>query len=388
MLVTKRPVVREAEEILGLYFPVLDHGFVSLVDYMGDDAAVEQAARVSYGAGTRATSERRALLRYLKREQHTTPFEMVEVKFHMAMPMFVWRQWVRTRTANVNEYSGRYSLMPLVFYTPEPDAVRPQSRESKQGRGGDPVPPAAYARATAGWSSVRERSVDAYRGLLTDDVARELARIDLPLSTYTQAYWKIDLHNLFRFLRLRTAGDAQWEIRQFATTIAGAVRRLVPLAYEAWVDYDASGVSLSRQEIEALTHVARGCGCTRCIARLAGEEKGLTGVALDDFVRGWSEPAWACSGPPTPREAGARAGLKGRELAEFAAKFQPRALPDFRLDPSRGVAPEHFAARYQRLTDEAEAASRARAAMFDEARGADAAPPSAVLERPPGPRGV
>src|SRR5689334_5700180 len=200
---TKRPTSPAAEEILGLYFPVLDHGFVSLVDYMGTDECIERAARVSYGYGTRKKSQTRGLLRYLRRHKHTTPSEMVELKFHCSMPMFVARQWIRHRTANVNEYSGRYSLMPMLFYTPPAEQLQKQSKKNNQGRSGQAVDQELYAEAMEHLTRVRDASRAAYEWMTGEDIARELARIDLPLSTYTQWYWKIDLHNLLHFLTLR-----------------------------------------------------------------------------------------------------------------------------------------------------------------------------------------
>ena len=183
---------------------MLDHGFVSLVDYMGTDECIERAARVSYGYGTRKASQTRGLIRYLRRHQHTTPSEMVELKFHCCMPMFIARQWIRHRTANVNEYSGRYSLMPMLFYTPGAEQLQTQSRSNNQGRSGTPVAPEHRTRRPcARWNEIRRASRGAYEWMTGEDIARELARIDLPLSTYTQWYWKIDLHNLLHFLKLR-----------------------------------------------------------------------------------------------------------------------------------------------------------------------------------------
>jgi thymidylate synthase (FAD) len=209
---TKRPTVQAAEELLGLYFPVLDHGFVSLVDYMGGDGAIEQAARVAYGQGTRQTTQTRGLIRYLYRHAHTSPLEMTEVKLHCAMPIFVARQWIRHRTANVNEMSGRYSLMPMQFYTPPSAQLRPQSKTNKQGREAEAVDEGLRDIAFQKWKEQRQDAVANYEWLTQNDFARELARIDLPLSTYTQWYWKIDLHNLLHFLTLRVDAHAQWEI--------------------------------------------------------------------------------------------------------------------------------------------------------------------------------
>src|SRR5215468_6728981 len=249
---TRRPTNPSAEEILGLYFPVLDHGFVALIDYMGSDEDVERAARVSYGYGTRKQSLTRGLLRYLRRHQHTTPSEMVELKFHCCMPIFVARQWIRHRTANVNEYSGRYSLIPMLFYTPDAAELQTQSRRNNQGRSGQAVESAVHAEALRRWSEIRQAATSAYEWMTAGEVARELARIDLPLSTYTQWYWKIDLHNLLHFLTLRVDPHAQWEIQAFGIVMAGMLKRVAPLSYEAWIDYDVRGARLSRMELEAL----------------------------------------------------------------------------------------------------------------------------------------
>ena len=230
MAETKRPTSPAAEEILGLYFPVLDHGFVSLVDYLGTDECIERAARVSYGYGTRKASLTRGLLRYLRRHKHTTPSEMVELTFHCCMPMFIARQWIRHRTANVNEYSGRYSLMPMLFYMPDEAQLQTQSRRNNQGRSGEAVDAAIYAEARQRWEEIRRASTDAYGWLTGNEVARELARIDLPLSTYTQWYWKIDLHNLLHGLTLRVDAHAQWEIQEYGRVMAGMLKRVAPLS--------------------------------------------------------------------------------------------------------------------------------------------------------------
>jgi len=302
---TKRPTIPAAEEILGGYFPVLDHGFVSLVDYMGSDEDVERAARVSYGAGTRKVSQTRGLVRYLRRHHHTTPSEMVELKFHCAMPMFVARQWIRHRTASVNELSARYSLMPLLFYEPEEEHFALQSRSNRQGREGG-APPAVYREAVQRWERLRGDASATYRWLLEEDVAREIARIDLPVSTYTQWYWKIDLHNLLHFLTLRVDERAQWEIRQFARVIAGMVARVAPLSFEAWLDYDLGGRPLSRAERQVLAGL------------LVADEAGVraqdgASASVDDLKA---------------------AGLSPREIRELAEKLQPPAAQDFDLDLS------------------------------------------------------
>jgi len=249
---SRRPVSPLAEEILGLYFPVLDHGFVSLVDYMGTDECIERAARVSYGYGTRKKSQTRGLVRYLRRHHHTTPSEMVELKFHCCMPLFIARQWIRHRTANVNEYSGRYSLIPMLFYTPSPEQLQTQSRKNNQGRSGQTGTDAQYQGAVERWTRIREAGRETYEWLTGEDIAREIARIDLPLSTYTQWYWKIDLHNLLHFLTLRVDTHAQWEIQEFGRVMAGMLKRVAPISYEAWVDYDVCGARVSRMELDAL----------------------------------------------------------------------------------------------------------------------------------------
>ena len=305
---TKRPVSAAAEEILGGYFPVLDHGFVSLVDYMGTDETIERAARVSYGAGTRKRSETRALLRYLRRHLHTTPSEMVELQFHCAMPIFVARQWVRHRTASVNELSGRYSLMPLLFYRPAPEDFALQSAANRQGRGAEAAPAELHREAVERWEEVRVASSAAYAWLVGHDVARELARIDLPLSTYTQWYWKVDLHNLLHFLSLRVEDHAQWEIREYARVVAGILKRVAPLSFEAWVDYDLMGARLRRGELAALRRFVE--------ARPEGLEP-------------------AAGAAPLGLEALAEHGLAPREARELVTKLRPRETPDFELDLSR-----------------------------------------------------
>ena len=314
---TKRTVVPAAEEILGGYFPVLDHGFVALIDYMGSDESIEQAARVSYGYGTRKTSQTRGLVRYLRRHRHTTPSEMVELKFHCAMPMFVARQWIRHRTASVNEYSGRYSLMPLLFYRPDYDEFAVQSASNRQGREGEPAPREVYDAAIERWEEVRRISSETYGWLVEEEVARELARIDLPLSTYTQWYWKIDLHNLFHFLSLRADPHAQWEIQEFAKVMAGMLKRVAPLSYEAWLDYEFNGQHMSHGELEALRRLVQ------------VREDGLAardGASLD--LAGLKE-----------------VGLSGREAAELIEKLGPADRPDFDLDLSRMKSPEEFQSR-------------------------------------------
>jgi thymidylate synthase (FAD) len=247
---TKRPTNPLAEEILGLYFPVFE-GFAALKDYSGSDKEIEEAARVSYGAGTRKISETKGLIRYLKRHYHSSPTEMVDLKFHICCPIFVMRQLVRHRTAALNEYSGRYSLMPMLFYTPEKENMALQSKNNNQGRG-EIVSEEFYNRTIAQWNKLRQDNAELYENLTENDLARELARIDLPLSTYTQFYWKINLHNLFHFLKLRVDSHSQFEIQEYGKVLAGMVKRVAPLSYEAWVDYDLCAEKMSRMEMEVL----------------------------------------------------------------------------------------------------------------------------------------
>src|SRR5713101_5187423 len=224
----------KAEEILDKEFKCLNAGFVRLVDYMGGDESIVQAARVSYGRGTKSVNEDRGLIRYLMRHMHTTPFEMVELKFHVKLPIFVARQWIRHRTANVNEYSGRYSVMKDEFYVPEPGAIHRQSRRNKQGREDAEVPEELRERVLGILVAAQQQTYKEYSGMLDDDIARELARIHLPLSLYTEWYWKIDLHNLFHFLQLRLDPHAQYEIRVYGEAIAGIAKNVVPVAWEAF----------------------------------------------------------------------------------------------------------------------------------------------------------
>ena len=249
----ERTRVPELEEILGQAFPVLNDGFVRLVDYMGNDDSIVQAARVSYGKGTKSISDDRGLIRYLMRHQHTTPFEMCELKLHVRVPMDLWRQWIRHRTANVNEYSTRYSLAIDTCTTTGPDEWRLQSEINKQGSEGG-LDPEKGQRLTDRETQIQGFLKEIYEERIELGVAREQARKDLPLSTYTEAYWKIDLHNLMHFLNLRMDLKAQLEIRRYAETIGEQiVRKWVPMAWEAFMDYRHGAVRLSRNEIEILS---------------------------------------------------------------------------------------------------------------------------------------
>ncbi|UCG63322.1 MAG: FAD-dependent thymidylate synthase [Candidatus Zixiibacteriota bacterium] len=245
-------VNKEADALLDKKFKVLDHGFVRLVDYMGSDEAIVQAARVSYGKGTKKVSEDRGLIRYLMRHKHTTPFEMVEFKFHVKLPIFVARQWIRHRSANVNEYSGRYSVMKEEFYLPEPQDIRYQSQVNKQGRSDEEVPDELKHQLLDYLKSSQTEAFENYMEFVDKGLARELARINLPLSLYTEWYWKIDLHNLFHFLRLRMDPHAQYEFQQYAKVMAKIVRTVCPMAFEAFMDYSVNALYFSGTELKIL----------------------------------------------------------------------------------------------------------------------------------------
>lgn len=249
---TLRPVSEGAEKWLYRPIQCLDHGFVYLVDYMGTDIAVVDAARVSYGQGTKSVNTTENLIRYLRRHVHTSPSEMVEVKFHCKMPIFVARQWVRHRTANINEYSGRYSEMMDQFYLPEPDAIKQQAKDNKQGRGEDlPVESKQIAREI--FAAVYRRQYGDYQELLRLGVARELARIVLPVANYTEWYWKIDFHNLMHFLRLRLDSHAQYEIRVYGEAMARIISEAFPMSFRAFEDYQLYAISFSRLELDVLS---------------------------------------------------------------------------------------------------------------------------------------
>jgi thymidylate synthase (FAD) len=266
---TRRATVAALEEMLYEPLPVLDHGFIRVVDYMGDDAAVVQAARVSYGRGTRRISEDRGLLRYLMRHRHTTPFEMCEIKYHVKLPIFVARQWIRHRTANVNEYSARYSILDNEFYVPEPAQLAAQSRSNRQGRG-DVLEGEEAVRVLDILREDAARNYADYQEMLNEDdegnvidpgragLARELARMNLPLNIYTQWYWKTDLHNLMHFLSLRADAHAQYEIRVYAEAMMDTVRAWVPLTAEAFEDYRLGGCQLSRAALDVVKRLLAG----------------------------------------------------------------------------------------------------------------------------------
>jgi thymidylate synthase (FAD) len=260
-------IISEAESLLDKEFPVLDKGFIRLVDYMGGDARVAQAARVSYGAGTKSLREDAGLIDYLLRNQHTSPFEQVVLTFHVKLPVFVARQWIRHRTARVNEVSGRYSVMKDDFYTPEREDIAAQSADNKQGRGAALEAEAAVA-VQASLKSAQKDMYAAYADLIDRGVARELARINLPLSLYTEWYWQIDLHNLFHFLELRLDAHAQKEIRLYAQTLFDITKNVAPLCCAAFERHALRGIRFSREEFAELQNRLGSGGC----AGLAGKE--------------------------------------------------------------------------------------------------------------------
>jgi len=282
---TLRSVAPGMEAHLHRAIPVLDHGFVRVVDYMGDDAAICQAARVSYGRGTRSVSGDEGLIRYLMRHAHSTPFEMCEVKLHVKLPVFVARQWIRHRTANVNEYSGRYSILDREFYIPAPGALAAQSVVNNQGRG-EPLAAGEAARVLEWLKADAARAYDHYEAMIATEgqqgLARELARMNLPANIYTQWYWKVDLHNLFHFLRLRADSHAQYEIRVYAEALCAVVRDWVPMAWGAFEDYRLGGVALSARGVAVLKR------------RLAGEAAGFADSGMSkgewrEFVAVWGD---------------------------------------------------------------------------------------------------
>ena len=274
------------------YIKIHDHGFVGLVDHMGSDAAIVEAARVSYQTGTKATRTDRALIRYLMRHKHTSPLEMCEVKLHIRAPIFVLRQLLRHRTASINEESGRYSEIREMFFSPALGDLAPQSLDNKQGREGEfPLHKQKAIRNVI--EANNEYSFASYRALLGEDLARELARITLPLTAYSSLYWKIDLHNLLHFLTLRTDSHAQKEIRDYADAILDIIRPLFPYAVEAWEDYQQQAKMLSRMDLDLLAALIRRSNIkTQWIdmveeargEKVLAEKFGMSGRELRDFV--------------------------------------------------------------------------------------------------------
>lgn len=256
---TRRPTVAALEERLFAPIPCLDHGFVRLIDYMGDDSAIVQAARVSYGQGTRSVRADSGLIRYLMRNHHNTPLEMCELKLHVKLPIFVARQWIRHRTANVNEMSGRYSVLDREFYMPQPAQLARQSTTNNQGRG-EVLSAEQSAEVLALLKRDAATAYQTYERLLDDDIglARELARMNLPVNLYTQWYWKTDLHNLLHFLRLRADSHAQYEIRVYADAIGEIVKDWVPAVWAAYQDYRVGSAFLSRHEAGIINRALKG----------------------------------------------------------------------------------------------------------------------------------
>lgn len=283
------------EELLYKPLPVLDHGFVRVIDYMGTDSAIVQAARVSYGAGTKKVNEDAGLINYLLRHRHTTPFEMCEIKFHIKLPIFIARQWIRHRTANVNEYSGRYSIMDKEFYIPQPEHLAAQSKQNHQGRGdllsGD--------EAKRVLEILKADSVNAYahyeemmncneEGVVFDEnksgLARELARMNLPVNFYTQWYWKIDLHNLMHFLALRADSHAQYEIRAYANVMLDVLKAWVPTTYQAFMDYKVGGAHLSAKGLSVVQRLIKG-------EKVTQEQSGMSKREYAELMQSLNLPA-------------------------------------------------------------------------------------------------
>ncbi|WP_298675793.1 FAD-dependent thymidylate synthase [uncultured Lentibacter sp.] len=258
---TLRAVSAGMEAHLYKAYPVLDHGFIRVIDYMGDDAAICQAARVSYGKGTKSVQNDEGLIRYLMRHWHSTPFEMCEIKLHVKLPVFVARQWIRHRTANVNEYSARYSILDREFYIPAPEQLAAQSVVNNQGRG-EALSGDEAARVLEYLKADSARAYDHYEAMISDEgqqgLARELARMNLPANIYTQWYWKVDLHNLLHFLRLRADAHAQYEIRVYADEICKVVADWVPAAYGAFEDYRMGGATLSGRALDVVKRMLKG----------------------------------------------------------------------------------------------------------------------------------
>ncbi len=279
---TLRAVSPGMENHLYRAYDVLEHGFIRVIDYMGDDAAICQAARVSYGKGTKSVQNDAGLIRYLMRHWHSTPFEMCEIKLHVKLPVFVARQWIRHRTANVNEYSARYSIMDREFYIPAPEQLAAQSVVNNQGRG-EALTADESARVLDILKSDAAQCYDHYAEMISDDgkqgLARELARMNLPANIYTQWYWKVDLHNLFHFLRLRADMHAQYEIRVYADAIAKVVADWVPAAYGAFEDYRMGGENLSAQALDCVRRMVKGEEVTQETSGMSkGEWREVEGV--------------------------------------------------------------------------------------------------------------
>mgnify|MGYP005690727249 FL=1 len=251
-------IVPEAEKIIDKEIKVLDHGFVRLVDYMGSDARIVQTARVSYGEGTKTLREDAGLIDYLLRHEHSSPFEHVIFEFHAKMPIFVARQWIRHRTARLNEISGRYSVIKDEFYIPEASSINFQSKDNKQGRAIDDVPAELKEKVISLLADDQQNVYKNYEEMIDDDIARELARINLPLSTYTEWYWQMDLKNMFHFLKLRMDHHAQWEIQEYGRAMAKIVKAVCPLAYDSFERHIVNGARFSSHELDAIKEMLDG----------------------------------------------------------------------------------------------------------------------------------
>jgi len=272
---TKRATVPAVEDLLYKHLPVLDHGFVRVIDYMGDDSAIVQAARVSYGKGTKQLSQDKGLINYLMRHRHTTPFEMCEIKFHIKLPIFVARQWIRHRTASVNEYSARYSILGNEFYIPERSNLAAQSKINKQGRDNNAIPAATADRVLSILKDDASMVYQHYVEMMNEDengnivnednigITRELARINLTLNYYTEWYWKINLHNLLHFLALRADPHAQYEIRVYAEIMLDIVKAWVPFVYESFEEYRLHGANISRKGLGVIKKMINGAEVTQ-----------------------------------------------------------------------------------------------------------------------------
>ncbi len=283
---TARVTAPELEAVLYKPIEVLDHGFIRVIDYMGDDSSIVQSARVSYGKGTKKISNDKGLIKYLMRHRHSTPFEMCEIKFHIKLPIFIARQWIRHRTANVNEYSARYSILDKEFYIPSAENLAAQSAINNQGRG-DALTDDEASNVIQILKKDAEQTYSNYETLLNESsegniidesksgIARELARMNLTLNTYTQWYWKIDLNNLLHFLALRADDHAQYEIRVYADAMLDIVKKWVPLTYDAFEDYRIGGTELSAKEVSLMRKLLKG-------EKVSFEEEGLS-------KREWSE---------------------------------------------------------------------------------------------------
>ena len=269
---TKRVTSPELEKVLYEALPVLDHGFIRVVDYMGDDSSIVQAARVSYGKGTKKVSTDAGLIKYLMRHRHSTPFEMCEIKYHVKLPIFIARQWIRHRTANVNEYSARYSILDKEFYLPDKEHLAAQSSTNRQGRGqvingkqADDILKILKDDAQRNYENYEKLLNEKFDGSVIDEdkdgLARELARMNLTLNTYTQWYWKTDLLNLLNFLSLRADSHAQYEIRAYADIMLDTVKRWVPITYEAFMDYRVGGMELSAKSKQVIQKMIKGEKC-------------------------------------------------------------------------------------------------------------------------------